>query len=248
MINTIFPILFFVLITLLYLVVIYIQGENNGLTMIYYVLILTTQITFVYLTSKSLCGTPQLYAIFLWGILPWVFIFLVINILLKISPGWKSPFSNTFGYGIVSLMGVKDALNTILKSNFKSSDNGLNKIAVKMYQDKSLLINEMTPVNFDSALEKISPLLDKKAPNYSAGVDKLRHLVRLKDDISRGIWYLLSGLLTISVSNMGIASTNCVKSSEQIKTEVDAYKAKIQKEHTENKEAGDTAQKYIVRE
>jgi len=246
MINTIFPILIFLIITLLYLVVVYIQGENNGLTMIYYALILTTQLTFVYLTSKSLCGTPQLKSIFLWGFIPWIFIFLVINVIIKIAPGWKSPFSNTFGYGIISLMGIKDTMNNLLKSNFKSSNPGLNKIAEKMYQDQSLLVNEITPVNFELAIKRISPLLDSNKPGYSTHLDRLKHLVRLKDEVSRGIWYILSGLLTISVSNMGIASVKCIKTSKQIKDDVAKYKQQIAQEHTDKKQ--DTSKQYFIRD
>jgi len=230
----------------LYLVVVYIQGENNGLTMIYYALILTTQLTFVYLTSKSLCGTPQLKSIFLWGFIPWIFIFLVINVIIKIAPGWKSPFSNTFGYGIISLMGIKDTMNNLLKSNFKSSNPGLNKIAEKMYQDQSLLVNEITPVNFELAIKRISPLLDSNKPGYSTHLDRLKHLVRLKDEVSRGIWYILSGLLTISVSNMGIASVKCIKTSKQIKDDVAKYKQQIAQEHTDKKQ--DTSKQYFIRD
>lgn len=247
MLNSIIPMGVFIFITLVYLFLIYINGENMTLNVVYYCLIIGTQLTFTYLASKSLCGTAQISSVFLWGLVPWVFIFLSINILLKLFPGWKAPFSNTFGYAIVNLMGVKNALNTVLKSNFKSSNSGLNKIAEKMYQDESILINEFTPVNFDIAIQKLKPILDTGKAGYSEALDKLRHLVRLKDEISRGLWYLLSGLLTISVSNMGIASSGCVKSAQQIKEEVDQYHKQMDSAHNEAQNSKD-AKQYIIRD
>lgn len=247
MLNSIIPMSVFIFITLVYLFLIYINGENMVLNVIYYCLIIGTQILFIYLASKSLCGTAQITQVFTWGLLPWVFIFLTINVLLKLFPGWKAPFSNTFGYGIANIMGVKDVLNTLLKSNFKSSNVGLNKIAEKMYQDESILINEMTPTNFEVAIQKLKPILDTGKAGYNEAITKLKHLVRLKDEVSRGIWYLLTGLLTISVSNMGIASSGCVKSAQQIKQEVSQYHKQMDDAHkavqkqTPNK-------KYIIRD
>lgn len=247
MLNSIIPISVFIFITLVYFILIFIKGESMVFDVIYYSLIVGTQVLFVYLASKSLCGSAQISSVFTWGIVPWIFIFISINIILKMFPGWKAPFSNTFGYGIVNLMGIKNTVNTILKSNFKSSNSGLNKIAEKMFQDESLLINEMTPVNFDSALQKLKPLLDTGNAGYKEALDKLRHLVRLKDEISRGIWYILSGLLTISVSNMGIASSGCVKTAQQIKEEVSQYHKQMNDAHEEQKNSA-PPKKYIIRD
>lgn len=246
MLNSIIPMLVFIFITLVYLILVYINGESMVINIIYYSLIISTQLLFIYLASKSLCGSAQIGSVFTWGLVPWIFIFLGINVLLKLFPGWKSPFSNTFGYGIVNLMGVKNTLNELLKSNFKSKDYNLNKIAEKMYQDESLLINEMTPVNFDSAIQRLKPIIDTAKSGYSETIDRLRHLVRLKDEISRAIWYLLSGLLTISVSNMGIASSGCEKSSSQIKKEVDEYHKQMDESHS--KAQNETPTKYTIRD
>ena len=47
-------------------------------------------------------------------IIPWVFIFGVINLILIIFPGWLSPFANTFGYLAMKIFGLNDLLNSIL--------------------------------------------------------------------------------------------------------------------------------------
>jgi hypothetical protein len=224
---------------------IYLNGESTVINVIYYASLIGSQMLFVYLSSKSLCGTPQIGPIFLWGLLPWVFIFMSLNVMLKIFPGWKSPFSNTFGYLVVSLMGVKDTLNSLLKTKFTSNDNGLNKIAEKIYEDHSILINEMTPENFYISIDRMKPMFDTAGSTYNASLKKLEHLVRLKDEVSRGIWYILTGILTISISNMGIVSSKCVKTAGQIKEEVNKYHQEMGDIH---KDKGETQRNYIIRD
>jgi hypothetical protein len=126
-----------------------------------------------------------------------------------------------------------------LKSKFTSKDKGLNKIAEKIYEDKSILINEFTPLNFETSIQKLKPLLDTNNSNYSNTLEVFKKMIRLKDEISRGIWYLLTGVLTISISEMGLASTTCNKTSKQIKKEVSKYNEKtIQEQKREQEEQG----------
>jgi len=239
MLNSILPMMIFILLTILYLIVVYINGESIVLTVIYYCVLLISQVFFTFLASKDLCGTAQMSSVFTWGLVPWVFIFFSMNILLLLFPGWKSPFSNTFGYGVVNLLGVSNTLNTLLKSKFTSKDKGLNKIAEKIYEDKSILINEFTPLNFETSIQKLKPLLDTNNSNYSNTLEVFKKMIRLKDEISRGIWYLLTGVLTISISEMGLASTTCNKTSKQIKKEVSKYNEKtIQEQKREQEEQG----------
>lgn len=248
MLNSILPMAIFIVLTLVYLGIIYINGESLTLTVVYYCILMTVQIFFTYLASSDLCGSPQINSVFIWGLIPWIFIYLTINLLLVFFPGWKSPFSNTFGYMIVNLLGVSDTLNEILKSNFSSKDSGLNKIAEKIYEDQSILINEFTPENFEISINKLKPLLDTSKKGYTEALKKFKQLVKLKDEISRGIWYILTGVLTISVSNMGIASTKCKKTPDQIKKEVDSYHEKMGDLHKQDKENDKKAQIYKIRD
>ena len=61
-----------------------------------------------------------------------------------LMPGWKAPFSNTLGYLIVWLSGVNNSFYKILKQ-----DNNENKLLQMVYKDPSIMINEITPENFD---------------------------------------------------------------------------------------------------
>tara|TARA_Y100000780_G_C13694333_1_gene420830 strand:- start:6539 stop:7285 length:747 start_codon:yes stop_codon:yes gene_type:complete len=248
MLDSILPMSIFILLTILYLIVVYINGESIVASVIYYCILLISQLFFTFLASKKLCGTAQISSVFVWGLVPWVFIFFSMNILLLLFPGWKSPFSNTFGYGIVHLLGVSDILNNLLKSKFTSKDSGLNKIAEKIYEDKSILINEFTPLNFETSIQKLKPLLDTSNKDYKSNLDAFKKMVRLKDEISRGIWYLLTGILTLSVSNMGLVSSSCNKSSEQIKEEVSKYHEKTIQEQREEQEQKSKQTIYKVRD
>ena len=145
-------IIVFIVITLLYFIAsVLIPNKNvsNVLTAIYYLLIFGSQIGIVLIATKQRCGSYMLGTTLQYGIIPWLVIFGGFVTFLHFFPGWKAPFSNTFGYFVTYLMGVKTIFNKLLKSDFKSSDPKLNKIMQDVYQDKAMLINESTPNNFE---------------------------------------------------------------------------------------------------
>ena len=56
--------------------------------------------------------------------------------ILTVFPGWKAPFSNTVGYGLINILGklivgqgIGDALIAVLK------DDKNNKLLKKVYSD-----------------------------------------------------------------------------------------------------------------
>jgi len=239
MVNSTLAIVIFILLTISYFIILNILGENSRtpITIVYYCSVVLSQLYIAYQISKSACGTPQIGDIFIWSIVPWIIIFFSLNLLLRLFPGWKSPFSNTFGYLVTRIMGIKSLFNSLIKSNFNTNDKGLSKIAEYIFEDQSILINEMTPNNFDNSIKKLDKLWDKSNTDFSKNMERLKYLVSVKDYISEMIWYLLTGILTISISSMGLLSSKCGKSVSQIKDEVEKYKAEIkaQKENEKNK-------------
>lgn len=233
-------------LTFLFLLIFIFKSENLLLNIIYFACVIISQVLFVYYSTSSLCGSPQTSAIFIWGIIPWVFIFITMTVVIKTFPGWKAPFSNTIGYLVTMLLGVNNTFTSLLKPQKKSKDPGLNKILEEIYEDKSILINEFTPTNFDVAIKKLQPLFDTSNPNFQSNLNYLKQIVRIKDEISRAIWYILTGLLTISVSNMGVASTKCKKTPEQIKKELEEYHQNEAKRHKQSKQ--DKPSKYYIRD
>jgi hypothetical protein len=240
----------FFLTTIIYFIVYYFTSDSakNIISIIYYSLIIITQFLLIYLQSKELCGSPQIKSIFLWGLIPWFFLFFGLITLLKAFPSWKSPFSNTIGYLFTKLLGITGLFNSLLKSNYKSNDQSLNKIMQNIYEDQSILINEMTPSNFETAINKLKPLFNTTSTDYSNNILKLKKLVLLKDEVSRFIWYALTGGLVVSISNMGVTTTKCEKDVSLLNKEMDKYNEQIGKIEKNNKKLEEKQKKFYIRD
>lgn len=240
-------IVMFSILTTIYFIIISIVTIKNKtpLKIIYFTLILISQFYISYQTSKTICGTPQTKEILIWSFIPWFIIFGGITVLLTVFPGWKSPFSNTFGYLVVKLMGIKTLFNSLLKSNYTSASPQLNTIAEKLLEDNSLLINQFTPNNFNDALQKLRPLLNK---NNIELEKQLYRLVKIKDNVSEYIWYMLTGVLTVSMTNIGLVSSKCNKSVAQLKQESEEYKKQLQANNANNANNVNKKKIYNIRE
>jgi hypothetical protein len=159
-------------------------------------------------------------------LVPWVFIFGSLILLLNLFPGWKSPFSNTFGYILTKIMGIQKVFNNILVSDSK------NKMLAKLYEDNSLMINEITPSNFEDFWQHFtkSNLLNNTANTYK---NQLYNLVKMKDIVSETIWYLLSGNIILSVGENYLTTMKCRKSVTTMKEQHEEWeeeKNKVEKE------------------
>ena len=117
-----------------------------------------------------------------------------------------------------------------------------------IYEDQSVLINEITPNNFENAINKLKPLFNTASIDYTKNILKLKKLVQLKDEISRFIWYILTGGLVVSLSNMGIVTTKCEKDVKQMSKEVNAYNKAIKENSMKEKQQKQNQQKFYIRE
>lgn len=183
------------------------------------------------LTDK-MCGSRQWNTALLVTLIPWVLIFGILNIIILIFPGWLSPFSNTFGYGIAKVMGVGSLIDKIFKPKLESSD-GSNKVMVEalehIYSDKSLLINEITESNFNNFWKNMEPLIK---PNYFKDIaikQELFDFVRLKNIVAEYIWYLLTGGLVTSVGYNYIVNNGCSQSVKDMKRRHKEYEETMEK-------------------
>lgn len=215
--------LYFSIITTLYFILkIFSKTDKMVLiwTIIYFFVLLVTQFFINVSISKSLCGTNQYITAMNVTFVPWVIILGSLKMLLTIFPGWLSPFSNTFGYLVTKLLGIGNVFNKILSDKFDDEHvKGDLRIAMEalehIYSDKSLLINEITPANFDTFWNRMS---NAKLFKADAGIykDKLLSLVKLKDTISEFIWYILTGGLVTSISYNYMVNSECSKSVNEI--------------------------------
>ena len=111
--------------------------------------------------SAGICGTPQYFTSTVAVLFPWTFIFGVMVLMLELFPSWLAPFSNTLGYLVISMSGLAGLVRKIFKESMQedgsgtegSSGEGLTGAQAKalsyIYADQSMLINQVTPGNFD---------------------------------------------------------------------------------------------------
>jgi len=233
------PIGIFFLITIPYFIFQYKTKEQHGIGIFaaYIILLISVQLWINMQLTASICGSTQTGVAFFSTLFPWLIIFGVLNVVLSVFPGWLIPFSNTFGYGIAKLSGLRKLLDThILKSREQTGNKELSKTLGIIYDDPSLMINEIpnTSEGFDNFWNKFETgkLLQSGASKFK---DELKQLVRLKDIIAKFIWFSLAGVLTASTSYSYIISAGCKSSVAEMQQNHTDYERYI-----ETKKSDDT--------
>jgi uncharacterized integral membrane protein len=157
-----------------------------------------------------------------WGIIhtivPNIFIFGLTIMLVMAFPAWKSPFSNTIGFLVsMSPLGgdIKRSFNGLI---LKSSNKNL---VTEIMKDSSMMINEITPENFELFIKKMrnNGLISsagKEDNDINEYLANLYNGVYVKDLVSKSLWYLLSGLISITIAYNSILSMECQKSLAKI--------------------------------
>jgi len=177
---------------------------------------------------KTVCGFEQ------WGFgamvtfVPWVLIAGMIKFILMLRPGWLVPFSNTIGYFLASaIFGLTESFGKIVPNNFTPGENAgqdgtdVAKAIHEIYEDQSLLINQMTPDNLASMIEKFTNAGIFKPPSsnndeYELCIKSITKAVYFKLFVSEFIWLLLAGVLVISITFNYIVNYGCKMTSEQL--------------------------------
>jgi hypothetical protein len=113
-----------------------------------------------------------------WTFIPWLFIFGVMLIALVAFPGFKSAFSNVFGY--FSISGRANRLLAELLVNREMEEKtddaglsneekkkflGLQEAVMKLFGNMSILINKITPDNFNDFWNLLVPLMKQDYKN-----------------------------------------------------------------------------------
>ena len=238
------------------------RGTSQKVWTAVYLLILITGEYFINLgTTKALCGNPQWSTTFYMTFGPWVLIFGVMNLMLLAFPGWLSPFSNTIGYGFAKLAGISSLMGDLFRFRGdgergqagqadqagQAQTNEAAEILGRIYADKSLLINEITPESLDDFWRNMWPLFRPEVHVQSGaeGPDgdnplktRLRSLVILKDTVGLFCWYLLTGMLVTGVSYNYVMGSSCVKSAQQIEAAHDEFMREQQEVHAQKEAEG----------
>ena len=137
--------------------------------------------------------------------------------MLLIFPGWLTPFSNTFGYGMTVALGIKKVIRNVFKDpgTVQGQSDKATEALNYIYGNQSLLVNEITMQNFEEFLVSMKTLL--KVGEDSKEVVSLKNLIFLKESVAQYMWFLLTGSLVIAVATNSIINTGCNYSEESLK-------------------------------
>lgn len=192
--------------------------------------------------TKTMCGSNQWGIALMTTLFPWMIIFGVLFMILLVFKGWLVPFSNTFGYGITKLLGSEQLLKDILKDKISEQSVGNSKELAKFISDSlsepSLILNQ-----FNSDNDKFNELWNimKKGGLFKNSVtpdmkERLYRFVCLKDIISESMWYLLTGILTITASTNYIVSKGCNSDVKQMQEQHADFERQLEKNGKNSKE------------
>jgi len=203
---------------------------------IYLVIILCIEFTLNYAITKSLCGTPQWSVILKVTLIPWIVIFGSLKLLLLAFPGWLLPFSNTIGYGIISLLDSDKYINQIFeKTSSTLKTEYISILLERLYDDKSILINQLMSNNYNEKIEDLmrgfmGETFKERKKKLTTEINELHKLIIIKEQISEFIWNILVGILTTSVSYNYIVKTRCQNSVQRMQQRHEDYAEMIEDE------------------
>ena len=216
---------FFIMLTVGYFILSYLIGRPSkqkksstvsfAINVSYFLILAMSQYLLNLQITAGMCNNTYQYTTAAYvTFIPWVLIFGILNLMILIFPGWLSPFSNTFGYLITSLFGLKDKIKDVFKNPDETGVTDKARETINyIYGNQSLLINEITMQNINSFLDNMKDLLregyDKSDGKTPSNLDKLKDMIYLKESVAQFMWYILSGSLVISVATNSIINSGC---------------------------------------
>ena len=208
-------------------------NKQTGFTTLRYAILMGIIIfilNVVNIGNKCSGNTTIIFHAFM-SFIPWVFVFLVISVVFSAYPGWKAPFSNTFGYLFVRFMKANALIislfNTIVEEgiddeneeddqnlSFNDKKNMINNI----YKDQSIMLNVITLSNINSFWSSMFGNIED-AEQYK---EELYKIIETKDKVSEFIWYILLSTIAYTISNRYIATIKCNKKVQELEAEAQA--------------------------
>ena len=256
--------MFFFLVTSGYCIIsIFLGGDSSQRIVIkvcYFLFVVLGEYFINLNLSEAMCGVRQWRSTLTITILPWIIIFGVLHLFLTMFPGWLAPFSNTFGYLVVKLMGLPDLMKDILEP---VGEGEVSQALINVSTDTSLLINQFSPEpsvmeivdkkptgkklrqKFDSAWEKLKKGKIIKATASDDKKTRLYNFIEMKYNVAEYVWNILTGFLVTSISYNYIINTGCSKSPEEMKERHDAYEAEQELIRKRKKADADANIKYV---
>lgn len=202
------------------------NANNNNIINAVYILFLIVGSYFINATiSKSMCSQSiQWGYILMITLLPWTIIFISLHFILKLFPGWITPFANTIGYIVIGFLGLQKVYDNIFINPEQTEKNTplFNAIA-NMNNNKMKFINQISSdlKEFNTFFDGITDTL-KKDVNIEQDKLKLYQLLVIKQVLGKIVWYILAGILISSISYNLVINMACEKSLEEIKKDFDS--------------------------
>lgn len=206
------------------------NAKNNNIINFIYLLVVIIGSYFLNVhNSRIICDQDiEWNYILTITIVPWLIIFILLYFILKIYPGWVSPFSNTIGYIFVSMLGITSILDKLMvqieKTKIDSGDQSeeLVKAINNINNNRSRFINQLDvdSSSFEKFTQQLSSsgIINLNDENITTNTDviTLYKLITIKYVIGTIVWYILAGILISSISYNYIIGISCEKSVEQI--------------------------------
>lgn len=177
--------------------------RQNKFIFIYVASILLSQLLINFIQLNNLCkGNINIGNVIIIIIAPWLLIFGTLVTLLNMFPGWLTPFSNTLGYLVA---GRFNNINQLINDLFNTSEDnkGSENIIKSIYENKSLLINEISTSNFETFIKGMN------IDNNNVNLRRLYTVVYAKELVAYWLWYILTGSLAISIVSNSIITYRC---------------------------------------
>ena len=204
--------------------------DNNINNSIYLLFLVLGSYFINIVTLKAMCYGME----FQWGyitlitLLPWIIIFVSLYFILKIFPGWASPFSNTIGYSVIGLLGVEKIYESIFKTSEDANGNSeLDKAIANINSNRGKFVNQISTneIHFNEFFNNMGEAIKTDKENMETHKLKLYQLLVIKQFIGKIVWYILAGILICSISYNLIISTTCEKSLAQIEKDFETIRA-----------------------
>ncbi|MDC1320986.1 hypothetical protein N8261_03405 [Flavobacteriaceae bacterium] len=240
-------IVFFLILTLAYSIFKYYTKSPSMIkiwTGIYFLVLIVVQFFINLSLTNEICGFTQYSIAFRTTIIPWLFIFGTLNVVLMAFPAWLSPFSNTVGYFFTYITGINSFFKSILKDrktlNLGPKQADMMTAINNVYEDKSLIINSMTLSNLPQWWENMKSGGLLKSGVGPSHYDELMSYIKMKTEVAEFIWYALTGTLVTSVSYNSIINSGCTQSVEEMEKRHNEYLDKEKQISENNKTKTDT--------
>jgi hypothetical protein len=248
--TTFLSLLLFIICTIIYFrliknkTVAEVNGAKPGkyiYTVAYFVIVIILQWITSVIYIISTCGGDVLanfgYAAVI-TLVRWIFIFGAVIVMIIFYPGLKSAFSNVIGYFWVARHANKILSSLLIDTDIKDNLQQLNpvdknklshtaELILKICTDKSILINQLTPSNFNKMWEMLLTLSNDAISEESKNDLKVQllNITILKDNIGEALWYVYTAILVISMVSSQLTSRSCMTSIAAIRQSQDEYTA-----------------------